>query len=135
MFCVFFFFIVKYFFFFFFFFQAEDGIRDIGVTGVQTCALPISLAGTEQGSLGGMEVTQVPQKLAFLPGSPQEDQRVVELLVELAGLGVQQEGLIGPVKVNVAANQVVAGGEQKMGILLVVDEGDRLIQDADRVFG
>src|ERR1035437_1032552 len=29
--------------FFFFFFQAEDGIRDIGVTGAQTCALPISL--------------------------------------------------------------------------------------------
>src|SRR5690349_22942646 len=30
-------------FFFFFFFQAEDGIRDLYVTGVQTCALPISL--------------------------------------------------------------------------------------------
>ena len=29
---------------FFFFFQAEDGIRDIGVTGVQTCALPIFVA-------------------------------------------------------------------------------------------
>src|SRR3989442_4018804 len=28
-------------FFFFFFFQAEDGIRDADVTGVQTCALPI----------------------------------------------------------------------------------------------
>src|SRR2546430_5290101 len=28
-------------FFFFFFFQAEDGIRDLTVTGVQTCALPI----------------------------------------------------------------------------------------------
>src|SRR5688500_19732411 len=27
-----------------FFFQAEDGIRDYKVTGVQTCALPISLA-------------------------------------------------------------------------------------------
>src|SRR5205809_6985961 len=26
-----------------FFFQAEDGIRDVAVTGVQTCALPISL--------------------------------------------------------------------------------------------
>ena len=26
-----------------YFFQAEDGIRDIGVTGVQTCALPILL--------------------------------------------------------------------------------------------
>src|SRR3989449_5730559 len=28
--------------FWFFFFQAEDGIRDVAVTGVQTCALPIS---------------------------------------------------------------------------------------------
>src|SRR5687768_17782861 len=32
-------------FFFFFFFQAEDGIRDVAVTGVQTCALPIYAAG------------------------------------------------------------------------------------------
>src|SRR6266498_2866209 len=31
-------------FYFFFFFQAEDGIRDADVTGVQTCALPISSA-------------------------------------------------------------------------------------------
>src|SRR5437764_4139621 len=30
-----------FFLFFFFFFQAEDGIRDTSVTGVQTCALPI----------------------------------------------------------------------------------------------
>src|SRR5690606_40810955 len=29
--------------FFVFFFQAEDGIRDFHVTGVQTCALPISI--------------------------------------------------------------------------------------------
>src|SRR5690606_40966671 len=29
--------------FIFFFFQAEDGIRDFHVTGVQTCALPISI--------------------------------------------------------------------------------------------
>src|SRR5438046_3296726 len=33
----------------FFFFQAEDGIRDWSVTGVQTCALPISLGA---GNLG-----------------------------------------------------------------------------------
>src|SRR5205807_7107793 len=32
-----------FYFFFFFFFQAEDGIRDYKVTGVQTCALPIFL--------------------------------------------------------------------------------------------
>src|SRR5437763_7145366 len=30
-----------YFYILFFFFQAEDGIRDTSVTGVQTCALPI----------------------------------------------------------------------------------------------
>src|SRR2546430_16879892 len=30
---------------YFFFFQAEDGIRDLTVTGVQTCALPISIGG------------------------------------------------------------------------------------------
>src|SRR3989449_8234267 len=32
----------------FFFFQAEDGIRDVAVTGVQTCALPISVDRAEQ---------------------------------------------------------------------------------------
>src|SRR5256885_3824279 len=36
----------------FFFFQAEDGIRDYKVTGVQTCALPISGPGTAQPSPG-----------------------------------------------------------------------------------
>src|SRR5947209_9509661 len=35
----------------FFFFQAEDGIRDIGVTGVQTCALPISDASDVDANL------------------------------------------------------------------------------------
>src|SRR2546430_13465510 len=33
---------------FFFFFQAEDGIRDLTVTGVQTCALPISTSLTSR---------------------------------------------------------------------------------------
>ena len=32
-----------------FFFQAEDGIRDVAVTGVQTCALPIYLASKSAG--------------------------------------------------------------------------------------
>src|SRR2546430_7069716 len=49
-------------FFFFFFFQAEDGIRDLTVTGVQTCALPI--LETEVGS-GSVEVRDIhgPAKL------------------------------------------------------------------------
>src|SRR2546426_9429633 len=37
--------------FFFFFFQAEDGIRDYKVTGVQTCALPISLRRAREAGL------------------------------------------------------------------------------------
>src|ERR1039457_7467314 len=32
---------------FFFFFQAEDGIRDYKVTGVQTCALPICICAAQ----------------------------------------------------------------------------------------
>src|SRR6266404_1826340 len=38
--------------YFFFFFQAEDGIRDKLVTGVQTCALPISAAGLRRAPRG-----------------------------------------------------------------------------------
>src|SRR3712207_7241772 len=45
-------FFISVYIFFFFFFQAEDGIRDIGVTGVQTCALPISLGLNYKPALG-----------------------------------------------------------------------------------
>src|SRR3712207_9518680 len=37
---------MKYYYTVFFFLKAEDGIRDIGVTGVQTCALPICSPAT-----------------------------------------------------------------------------------------
>src|SRR6266542_6014482 len=50
--CSFFFVIWSGFICFFFFFQAEDGIRDATVTGVQTCALPISF-GTLTGKYVG----------------------------------------------------------------------------------
>src|SRR3712207_2959303 len=45
----------------FFFFQAEDGIRDIGVTGVQTCALPIlaSLVGQAISGVADFNAQQV----------------------------------------------------------------------------
>src|SRR2546430_15985689 len=44
----------------FFFFQAEDGIRDLTVTGVQTCALPIadSLLGADPGDARGAGAEQ-----------------------------------------------------------------------------
>src|SRR2546427_5913304 len=48
----------------FFFFQAEDGIRDLTVTGVQTCALPISFAAYYyQRSVGEIAVTALPPQL------------------------------------------------------------------------
>src|SRR2546427_12878945 len=40
---------------FFFFFQAEDGIRDLTVTGVQTCALPIFAARLRGPGAGALE--------------------------------------------------------------------------------
>src|SRR5688572_31978023 len=57
--------------FFFFFFQAEDGIRDLTVTGVQTCALPIlacagdcnqmrrQIAAVDRRNIGRFERSQV----------------------------------------------------------------------------
>ena len=52
----------------------------------------IALAGAQQGRLGRPQVAEVAQEPAFLPGRPQEDQRIVELLVELADLVVEQSG-------------------------------------------
>src|SRR2546429_2394115 len=40
---------------FFFFFQAEDGIRDVAVTGVQTCALPISRRNRRSSAYDGCQ--------------------------------------------------------------------------------
>src|SRR2546422_9892825 len=48
--------------FFFFFFQAEDGIRDVAVTGVQTCALPILPSSFRITSLPGRVTGAVPIK-------------------------------------------------------------------------
>src|SRR2546426_9081612 len=67
------------FFYFFFFFQAEDGIRDYKVTGVQTCALPICPHGLELGghgpdAEGGFD----------LPPGPREREHVVEVDAHVA---------------------------------------------------
>src|SRR6267378_8305955 len=57
-------------FFFFFFFQAEDGIRDLYVTGVQTCALPIFC---DAGSVGEPPADWVGEKR---PSAATEDRYI-----------------------------------------------------------
>src|SRR5690606_40101447 len=57
---------------FFFFFQAEDGIRDFHVTGVQTCALPICNRGIAQG-MGAHDVVTT-QFIHPVAGALQEAQ-------------------------------------------------------------
>src|SRR5437867_3081330 len=54
--------------FFFFFFQAEDGIRDRTMTGVHTCALPISLQPIEQQA----SLRAMPNMLILRPGDANE---------------------------------------------------------------
>ena len=55
-----------FFFFVCFFFQAEDGILDVAVTGVQTCALPISMNRFYQGdwidSMASRFIEELPEK-------------------------------------------------------------------------
>src|ERR1039457_7463613 len=59
--------------FFFFFFQAEDGIRDYKVTGVQTCALPIW--GVRMSRFGG-DCERRGDDEAFAAGRRSEERRV-----------------------------------------------------------
>src|SRR5256885_8223991 len=78
--------------FFFFFFQAEDGIRDYKVTGVQTCALPI-LRNTSRADLDraaaelGVEVTA----LGAPPGVKTHPVRAARIVLVHTWLSTQTE--------------------------------------------
>src|SRR6266540_5321858 len=82
-----------FFFFFFFFFQAEDGIRDRDVTGVQTCALPISRprSGSERRAQGGS------MTLSYYGGMDRDRARRVAGPPERPGLGPGPAVRPGPV--------------------------------------
>src|SRR5205807_3053255 len=57
----------------FFFFQAEDGIRDYKVTGVQTCALPISLEIFEHRATPVAQVLQLLRRNASAAVEREDD--------------------------------------------------------------
>src|SRR5690554_2530729 len=118
----FFFFSYFFFFFFFFFFQAEDGIRDADVTGVQTCALPI---------LNHLSTKPSLQMLAIQLGQRVEDQARFTKVEEVA------PGYIAKVKETLKRvrsksyrhqREVMAAAERK----LVEDKTGPYAVDIDR---
>src|SRR2546429_2713074 len=86
-----------------FFFQAEDGIRDVAVTGVQTCALPIYDLFTRMRDLfGGRSVLLISHRFSSVRSADRiyvlHEGRVVEHgshdeLMELGGLYAELFGL------------------------------------------
>src|SRR5699024_12111163 len=80
----------------FFFFQAEDGIRDRNVTGVQTCALPILLTPSIDGNMNLKKEGIADEKIRFV-GNIMIDtlfrmrERSAESTV-LSDLGLQERG-------------------------------------------
>src|SRR2546426_9851507 len=107
----------------FFFFQAEDGIRDYKVTGVQTCALPISLvevARTRPEPIGARAITRSIHPMA--PDTLAE----INLLAFFDHLGVRL-GRVGPL--NKSGRQPAIGfyiaGRPQNGDAGPHSDGDR----------
>src|SRR5215475_11599909 len=76
-------------FIFFFFFQAEDGIRDFHVTGVQTCALPISIGALTGDRLVLRDATAtrtIGGGVLIDPFPPRRGRRTPERLAQLQAL-------------------------------------------------
>src|SRR3712207_7402012 len=77
-----------------FFFQAEDGIRDIGVTGVQTCALPICVDHVARGGHVALEGLEFGRLGLALEGVEQLEGAVEVVLDDrLAAAGDEHEPL------------------------------------------
>src|SRR2546430_13712417 len=69
-----------------FFFQAEDGIRDLTVTGVQTCALPIFAELADQGAAAMLGLVAVDDDAESLDGvAVDEDVHLDEVVGLVAG--------------------------------------------------
>src|SRR5690554_7898694 len=108
---------------FFFFFQAEDGIRDADVTGVQTCALPIYDCWESGGSFSDQaSLVQQSMQTPQFKESPSID--------ELLGLSDTSDAL-SPIE-KIEANPVVAGSIAASSVA-VQPQADVKSQSADSV--
>src|SRR2546430_15924660 len=81
---------VYMFYIFFFFFQAEDGIRDLTVTGVQTCALPIFKSSRP--STAAPEVENFEDPISFNPNA--------HAAAKADGLEVQEDVELNPQQIE-----------------------------------
>src|SRR3712207_2920916 len=93
-------------------FQAEDGIRDIGVTGVQTCALPIlsgqEWSGTETGTLGESYRVKVP----VFGGGDEEGADIIGSV----SVGVLESELAADVQARLPWLLLALGGAAVVGV-------------------
>src|SRR5699024_11596404 len=104
---------------FVFFFQAEDGIRDRNVTGVQTCALPISLAETGAASAGtAAAVTDV----TVLPGVGVEGVVDGRSLKVISASAAAEQADLG----SELADWTSAQAQAQRTVAVVIDDGTPL---------
>src|SRR5690606_40767914 len=110
---------------FFFFFQAEDGIRDFHVTGVQTCALPIYVKRVERPKAERRNPSHIG---ATMPGtvvavlvSPGEPVAKGQALVVTEAMKVEQT-IQAPRAGTVTEVLVKAGDSIQAGDLLLIVE-------------
>src|SRR2546422_6372627 len=117
----------------FFFFQAEDGIRDVAVTGVQTCALPISVLTSVNAQLGLLDgaKSEAIQRAAqeVLDGKHDEE---FPLVVWQTGSGTQSNMNVNEVLANRASE--LLGGERGPERLVHPNDDVNLGQSSDDVF-
>src|SRR5690606_36209903 len=124
-----------------FFFQAEDGIRDFHVTGVQTCALPIYDPGVgKRYDCGGREVTEVVVNVFRVEGGslrcfsyvkgqlPNQSVALVSGIDRLQVLyGVSTQGDLDSANQYVSADRVADWGMVRAVRLAVLANSERAV--------
>src|SRR5256885_2065193 len=113
----------------FFFFQAEDGIRDYKVTGVQTCALPISVAHNADHAQSADRITREAQRVVTEGG--QAVRKVVQTMQGIDASSKKIADIIGVIdsiafQTNIlalnAAVEAARAGEHGRGFAVVAEE-------------
>src|SRR3989475_7085479 len=124
--------------FFVFFFQAEDGIRDLTVTGVQTCALPILFRYERQQRGRLREHFQLNMDIIGEPG-PAADAEIIAAAIDIArafGLGPKDVRLrVSDRRIVTAqlANRYHVSDGEMPGVLAGLDKWDRNPADAEAI--